>query len=83
MEMKNGHSKLDNLFYTSLSTQEYLTESELSATQAQLVFKYRMANYNENFRGYTGHTPRPLFLSHLDCQSMCMSCPTNKENWVR
>ena len=23
MEMKNGHSKLDNLFYTSLSTQEY------------------------------------------------------------
>ena len=82
MEMKNGHSKLDKLFYTSLSTQEYLTERKLSAAQAQLVFKYRtrMANYNENFRGYTGHTPCPLCLSHLDCQSMCMSCPTIKEN---
>ena len=74
--------KLDNLFYTSLYTQEYLAERELSATQAQLVFKYRtrMANSNENFRGYTGHTPCPLCLSHLDCQSMCMSCPTIKEN---
>ena len=39
-----------------------------------------MANYSENFRGYSGHTPCPLCLSHLDSQAMCMTCPTIKEN---
>ena len=55
LEKKNGHSKLDNLFYSCFSTQEYLTNSDLTVQQAQLIFKYRvrMANYNENFRGKT------------------------------
>ena len=82
LEKKNGHSKLDNLFYSCLSTQEYLTNSDLTVQQAQLIFKYRvrMANYSENFRGYSGHTPCPLCLAHLDSQAMCMTCPTIREN---
>ena len=82
MEKKEAHSKLDNLVYYQLSTQEYLTNNNLSAKEAQLAFSYRvrMANYKDNFRGNSGHTPCPLCLSHLDTQSMCMSCPTIKEN---
>ena len=82
LEKKEIHSKLDNLFYSSLSTQDYLTNKDLSAKQAQLVFAHRvrMANYREHFRGYSGHTPCPLCLYHLDSQPMCMSCPITKEN---
>ena len=82
LEKKNGHSKLDNLFYSGLSTQEYLTNSDLTAKQAQLIFKYRvrMASYSEDFRGYSGHTPCPLCLAHLDSQAMCMTCPVIREN---
>ena len=82
LENKEGHSKLDSLFYSKLATQEYLINTNLSAKEAQLVFSYRvrMANYSENFRGYSGHSPCPLCLSHLDSQAMCMSCPAIKEN---
>ena len=39
-----------------------------------------MADYKENFRGNSGHTPCTLCFSHLDTQSMCMTCPTIQEN---
>jgi hypothetical protein len=82
LEKKNGHTKLDNLYYTGLSTQEYLTNNDLTVKQAQLIFKYRvrMASYSENFRGSSGHTPCPLCLAHLDSQAMCMTCPAIREN---
>ena len=82
LEKKNGHTKLDNLYYTGLSTQEYLTNNDLTVKQAQLIFKYRvrMASYSENFRGSSGHTPCPLCLAHLHSQAMCMTCPAIREN---
>ena len=46
LEKKEIHPKLDNLFYSSLSTQEYLTNKDLSANQAQLVFAYRVRMAN-------------------------------------
>ena len=82
MGKKESHSKLDSLEYYQLSSQDYLTRNNLSAKEAQLTFSYRvrMADYKENYRGNSGHTPCPLCLSHLDTQSMCMTCPTIQEN---
>ena len=82
LEKKNKHSKLENLFYTELKTQKHFLNGEITREQAQNLFSYRvrMANFSENFRGYSGHSPCPLCLAHLDCQAMIFSCPIIKEN---
>ena len=70
MNMKQSHSKLSDLNYTKLETQNYL--KILNKTEAQTLFMYRvrMANYGENFRGPKNTTLCPLCKIHLDSQKM-------------
>ena len=50
---KQGHSKMDNLFYTKLEMQNYLKLENINADEARTFFRYRtrMAQCGENFRG--------------------------------
>ena len=79
---KENHSKLRELFYSELKTQEYLKNKNLSANQAQTVFSYRtrMSAYSENFRGTNGHSPCPLCLGHIDSQAASFQCPEIVKN---
>ena len=82
IEKKETHSKMEDLFYTELKPQEYLSGNNLSAKQAQTVFSYRtrMADYSENFRNNGGHSPCQLCLMHLDSQAHSFSCPVILSN---
>ena len=39
-----------------------------------------MADYNENYRGQRGPQPFPICGLPIDSQSMCLECPTIKDN---
>ena len=70
-ERKMIHSKMDNLFYTDLKTQDYLLSDDTTVKQKRnlFLFRTRMADYNDNFRG--GNLPLPCKICklHLDSQS--------------
>ena len=83
MNIKQTHSKLNNLCYTKLELQNYLKLEVLNATEAQTLFKYRvrMASYGENFRGEENAILCPLCYTHLDSQKMCYeNCPVLRQN---
>ena len=83
MNIKQTHSKLNNLCYTKLELQNYLKLEILNATEAQTLFRYRvrMANYGENFRGKANEILCPLCYTHLDSQKMCFeNCPVLRQN---
>ena len=83
MNIKQTHSKLNNLCYTKLELQNYLKLEILNATEAQTLFRYRvrMANYGENFRGKENEILCPLCHTHLDSQKMCFeNCPVLRQN---
>ena len=39
-----------------------------------------MADYSENYRGKTAPQPCPICGINIDSQSMCLECPTIKDN---
>ena len=80
MEKKIGHSKMDDVFYTSLKIQNYLKSNKFTPTQAKLIYSFRtrMADFQENFQGSQGHTPCPLCLVHFDSQVLAFQCPKVK-----
>ena len=80
MEKKIGHSKMDDVFYTSLKIQKYLKSNKFTPTQARLIYSFRtrMADFQENFQGSQGHTPCPLCLVHSDSQALAFQCPKLK-----
>ena len=81
MNMKRSHSKLSDLHYTKLETQNYL--KTLNKPEAQTLFSYRvrMANYGENYRGLKNTTLCPLCKTHRDSQQMGFeNCPVLRRN---
>ena len=70
-ERKLVHSKMENLFYTDLNTQDYLLSDETTTQQKGnlFLFRTRMADFIDNFRG--GNEPLPCRICgmHLDSQS--------------
>ena len=50
--MKEGHSKMDNLFYLELSMQGYLKDKRNNVEDARIFFRFRtrMARLWENFK---------------------------------
>ena len=80
MNKKISHTKMDDCFYTELKMQTYLKSSKFSAVESQLIYSFRtrMANFQENFPGNSGHNPCPLCLVHLDSQALCLQCPMVK-----
>ena len=80
LDGSKGHSKLSNLFYSELKTQDYLKDMNKEKAQAVFAYRTRMAQYSDNYRDNRGHLPCPLCLVHLDCQSVSFNCPVVKEN---
>ena len=79
LEMKEKHSKLENLFYRDLKLQSYLNSEDITHIEAQCIYSYRtrMFNYGHNF----GNTsPCPLCHNHSDTQKWSFSCNKIREN---
>ena len=53
LEAKGMHSKMSNLKYNELRTQNYLKDSNISVEEAKNIFAFRtrMAEFKENFKG--------------------------------
>ena len=85
MNIKQTHSKLNNLCYTKLELQNYLKLEVLNASEAQMLFKYRvrMASYGENFREKENGILCPLCYTHLDSQKMCYEYQPSGEGGTR
>ena len=65
LEQQASHSKLDNIVYTDLKLQEYLKLEKITPAEAQILFRTRMANFSENFRGYNEPQMCPLCKLHM------------------
>ena len=76
MGLKSDHSIFDNLVYSKLKLQKYLTD------KAKNLFKFRVrsAHFKENFGDRFEDKRCPLCLSHLDTQALSIQCDKVKEN---
>ena len=74
---KAKHSKMDNVSYTNLESQEYFKSDQISNDQKRMIFKYRtrMERFGENFRGSQNMVMCPLCSLHLDSQDLGLQCP--------
>ena len=75
-ENKYKHSKMENLIFTELKIQEYLTSESITVEEKRNIFYYRtrMANYSENYRGQDPPKPCQICHLHVDCQKHAISC---------
>ena len=82
MGAKIDHSKLDNLWYSDLSIQKYLTASKFTAeeTRTLFLFRTRMAQFGENFRNGKEHIICPLCQLHYDSQNLAFQCQVVNTN---
>ena len=80
--MKETHSKMTNLVYKELKTQNYLKNQNISVKQAQNLFKFRtrVAKFKENYKNNYEVNTCPLCLVQPDTQAHCVQCPVVKEN---
>ena len=82
LNLKETHSKMANLEYTSLEMQDYLKDRNITVEQAKILFKFRtrMANFSENYRGGKPIKLCPLCLKNADMQNHSFLCNTISEN---
>ena len=82
MKKKEVHRKLNNLSYTDLSIQDYLTSSafKLEQKRATFMWRCRMELFGENFRGGMDSTLCPICRTHIDSQFLSLQCPLIKAN---
>ena len=73
-EVKN-RSKLRDLNYEKLETQEYL--KDLTVQEAKAVFRFRtkMQTFDGNLNGKETEVLCPLCAEHFDLQELCFDCP--------
>ena len=80
--MQQKHSKMKNLYYKEIKTQNYFSRDDIDNEQKKMLFQYRtrMAEYGENFRGGRKQVTCPLCNNHLDKQELSYTCSiiTNK-----
>ena len=71
-EKKAKHSKMDNVSYTNLESQDYFRSDQISNDQERMIFKYRtrMERFGENFRGGQNIVMCLLCLLHPDSQDL-------------
>ena len=81
-EKKFEHSKMENVIYTELKIQDYLTSRELTTGQKRIIFKYRMrmADFSENFRGSSPPQPCRMCNFHRDSQTHSVICYETLKN---
>ena len=82
MDIKNSHSKLDNLIYTELLMQPYMSSKCIFKNDAQLLFKLRtrMADFKANFRNGNEDLKCILDCPEEDRQDHVLICDTIVEN---
>ena len=75
--MKDGHSKIIKLDYSSLEMQQYLKNQQITPTQAKVIFKFRtrMVNLSENFKGGKPTKERTVCNTSTDTQNHSFQCP--------
>ena len=73
---KFEHTKMDNLVYTELETQDYLLDENITTEQKRNIFRFRtmMSDFAGNFS--SSETPQPckMCFLHRDCQSHAVNC---------
>ena len=77
MELKNIHSKMDNIQYDNLSKQPYLSSSIFFPEQANILFKFRMymVEVKNNFENMFRHDILcPLCKVKVDTQDHLLAC---------
>ena len=86
MEIKEKHTKMDNLFYTEIKLQNYLNNDKISVKEAKNLYRFRtrVAKFNENFKNSYNGIACPLCLVMPDTQAHCVQCPElrNKVNII-
>ena len=77
LQMKSGHSKMRNLSYYELKTQDYLQSNQFTVEEARIIFAFRtrMVNFSENFKQKEPSNICPLCGQHLDDQDLAFKCP--------
>ena len=77
LRKKSIHSKLDNIEYTELKMQKYLSSGLVSASQGKILLKFRsrMANYDNNFG--SSESSCKLCQNHPDSQEYIYKCEFN------
>ena len=82
LNIKQKHSKMDNLKYVELKTQNYLKDGKITVKEAQNVYKYRtrVAKFKENMKSSYLSTACPLCCVQLDTQVHSLQCTVIKEN---
>ena len=82
LELKDSHSKMDNLNYPKLKLQSYLKDSKITVEEAKNLYRYRtrVAKYKENMKSsFTNVSIAcPLCLVQPDTQIHSVSCPEVK-----
>ena len=82
LNMKQEHSKMDDLVYNELKLQPYLKSENIPVHEAKNLFKYRVkvAHFKENYkeRYKDKVTVCPLCTIHLDTQAHALQCPEIK-----
>ena len=72
LQLKDGHTKMDNLNYGELGLQSYLKDSRIPVAEARNLYRYRTrcVKYKENMKSSYTHTSLacPLCLVQPDTQ---------------
>ena len=70
------HSKMDNMYYSEMKPQKYLTLENIRIEQVRNIFRYRvrMAPFWGNFKGNKDFEVCPLCGKHADLQSLSFQC---------
>ena len=81
-QMKFKHTKMENLVYTELCTQDYLLSKDFGTDQKRnlFLFRTRMASFSENFR--SGDVTQQCRMCSLfpDLQSHSVNCYETMKN---
>ena len=82
LELKEKHSKMDNLHYSELKMQDYLRDPKISVVEAKNIFRFRTrsAHFKENMKSYYTELLCPLCNEHLDTQAHSFECRVVKMN---
>ena len=79
---KFRHTKMDNLVFTELKSQDYLVSEKFSVEQKRIIFLFRtrMADYSENYRGQGPQKPCQICKFHVDSQNHSVNCAATMQN---
>ena len=79
--IKERHTKMDNLIYPTLSSQNYLKDKDISVQAAKNLFKWRTraAMFKMNYGDMYANTACPFCLVVPDSQSHSLECNVVKQ----